>query len=86
MNDNRYFVFIVPDLNPFYIRCYGRCKMIIQFNKRKVQIIDSHGFDFSKSEIMSEVAHFFNLPYIKRYNKKCALFEIKPEDYAPIDI
>jgi hypothetical protein len=81
MNDNRYFVFLVPDLNPFYIRCYGRNKMIITFNKRKVQIIDSHGFDFTKSEILSEISHFFNLSYIKHYNKKCALLEINPEDY-----
>lgn len=79
--NNRYFVFLVPNRNPYYIRFYGSHKMIIEHDERKIQIIHSHGWEITKSVIFSEISHYFDLPYIKHYNKKCIIMEIEPNEF-----
>lgn len=79
--NNKYFVFLVPNRNPFYIRFYGSHKMIIEHDKQKIQIINSRGWNITKAVIFSEISHYFDLPYIKHYDKKCMIMEIDPNDY-----
>lgn len=84
MNPNRYFVFFLPDMAPFYIRCYGSKKIVVQHHDQIISISDSHGFSFSKPSFMSIISHCFDLPYIKRYEKKCILAEISQDDFKGV--
>ena len=80
---NRYFVFIVNNgfSSPFFIRCYGRNKVIIKHDSIMITISDTRGFDCTKSEFMSLISRNYGLDYVKKYTKKCLLFEVSQDEF-----